>query len=159
MKKFFVAALGGFLLATAGIADSGQRQLSLSGVWKLDPSRSHFSAGPRRYANMLITFEQQEQSLVETLAIGDSPARPATVVRYSLDGKEIINGTGDDQIKTRALWKGQTLVLQWTDDGGTFTQEVSLSADRQTLTVTARDLCDERAREDLLVFSRQPRTF
>ncbi len=159
MKKLGLVVFTALFIATGAIGASGQRRLSVSGAWRVDASRSRFSAARGRYKDIFITFEQYEQSLVETLTVVGSRARTKTVVRYSLDGKETVSGTGDEQVRTKAWWNGKTLTLQWTDDGGTFTQELSVSPDKQTLTVKAHDSSQEGDSVDLLIFSRQPRLF
>jgi hypothetical protein len=78
-----------------------------------------------------------------------------STLQYALDGKEITNMVGDEEIKSTAKWDGDALVLAWKDNGGTRTFRFLLSADGQTMTMDVADSNPDGPSGDVVVLQKQ----
>ena len=120
-------------LATLCATVSAQSSLpDFSGTWKIDDARSGRGVevwGQTRARVLMIT---QTPSEIILTTDGGGPSAPGDVIRYRLDGDELL--VRDDslgelpnfvrQVRTLALWDGQALKTE--------TETVSESIDEQT---------------------------
>ena len=152
MKRYFAAAIGTLLIAVAVVAQADQ---DLIGTWKMDASRSRFVSSSDAPVSVVIKYERAGDLLRETLNVTKGKSLTTRTINYSLDGRELANGTGDDGVTSKIIRKDGAVTLQWTDDGGVFTRTVSVSADGRTLTIAAHDSNPDVKADDLIVFQRQ----
>ena len=127
----------GLLFGLAG-AVAAQTQADLNGTWKLNADKSKFASSDAP-ENVIVRFESDGRTLHETLTTVHSDVQTTTSLNYSLDGKEVLNHVGDEEIKTTAKWDGGALVLQWKDQGGTSTRRFVLAKDGKSMTMEVRD--------------------
>ena len=152
MKRLLLV---GSLIALLAIGGLAQPQTELSGNWKMDASRSQFF-GPRGApANVLISFVQEGRLLRETLTVINDSGRTIQSITYDLDGAERANGSGAELIKSKIIRAGDALVLQWQDEGGTYSRRLSFSADHRTLTINVSDSAPDGEPADVIVLVRQ----
>ena len=151
MKRALVA----FLIFAGALAVYAQPEPDLIGSWKMDASRSNFS-GPRGApSDVVIKFEHSAGLLRETIRVVNAAGESTRTINYAIDGSETVDGTGADRIKTKVIRNPDTIVLEWTDEGGTFTRTLKLSNDRRTLSIKAHDRSADSQTDDLIVLQRQ----
>jgi len=103
----------------------------------------------------VIRFEQAGGLLRETIKVVNAAGESTRTIAYALDGSETVSGSGDERVKTRILHTADAIVLQWIDDGGTFTRTLKLSNDRRVLSIKAHDANRDGQSDDLIVLERQ----
>ena len=151
MKRAFVT----FLIFVAALAVSAQPEQDLIGSWKLDASRSSFS-GPRGApADVVIKFERSDGMLRETIKVVNATGESSRTINYAFNGAETVNGAAEERIKTKVIRNPDTIILEWIDEGGTFTRTLKLSNDRRTLSIKAHDASADGQTDDLIVLQRQ----
>jgi hypothetical protein len=141
MKKlmstlFVIAAATGMALA----ADKPD----FSGSWKMDADKSTFGPIPPPTA-MTRKIVHSDPALSVEEARSGAQGDMNTTMKYSTDGKETTNSMMGNDVKSKAVWEGKTLVItsaanfggadvkltdKWAlaDDGKTLTDVVSISA-------------------------------
>ncbi|PYS72733.1 MAG: hypothetical protein DMF73_07445 [Acidobacteria bacterium] len=152
MKHHSLATLVIVVLAFTCLA---QPDKDVVGTWKMDASRSMllgFRGAPK---NVVIRFELEGDLLRETLQVTNSSGETTRTVSYALDGREIANGSGDDRIKSKVVRNGDTVVLEWIDEGGTLIRKLNLSNDRRTMTINVHDSNPDGETDDLIMLDRQ----
>jgi hypothetical protein len=142
------------LVLLAAFAAYAQSDKDLIGSWKMDASRSSF-AGRGAPSNVLISFASEDGLLRETIKVQDAAGETTRTINYSLNGAETVNGSGDERVKAKILHQGDRIVLEWNDDGGTYTRTLKLSNDARTLSIRARDTNPDAKTDDLIVLQRQ----
>ena len=152
MKRYPLATFVITLLAFACLA---QPDKDVVGTWKMDASRSRFLSFRGAPRSVVIRFEREGDLLRETLEVMNSSGESRRTISYALDGSEITNGSGDDRIKSKVVRDGDAIVLEWIDEGGTFTRKLHLSNDRRTMTVNVHDSNPDGETDDLIVLDRQ----
>ena len=153
MKQRSLLLVSLVALLTMGVY--AQPQTELKGDWKMDASRSHFF-GPRGApASVLISFVQDGNLLRETLTVLNDSGRSIQTITYDLDGSERTNGSGPELIKSKIIRSGDALVLQWQDEGGTYSRRLIFSADHRTLTIKVADSDPDGEPADVIVLVRQ----
>lgn len=151
MKRWFAA----LLILAAALAVYAQPDIDVIGSWKMDASRSSFS-GPRGAPNdVLIKFERNDAMLRETIKVVNAAGESTRTINYAFDGTQTVNGTGEERVKTKVIRNSDTMVLEWIDEGGTFTRTLKLSNDRRTLSIKAHDSSADGHSDDLIVLQRQ----
>ena len=151
MKRTFAA----FLVLFAGLAIYAQTEPDVIGSWKMDASRSNFR-GPRGAPNdVMIKFERSDGMLRETIKVVNAAGESTRTINYALDGAETVNGTGEERVKAKVVRNPDTIILEWIDEGGTFTRTLKLSNDRRTLSIKAHDTSADGHADDLIVLQRQ----
>jgi hypothetical protein len=144
-----------FLILIGALVVYAQPEKDLIGTWKMDASRSNFS-GPRGAPNdVVIRFERERGMLRETIRVVNAAGESTRTINYAFDGAETVNGTGDERVKAKLIRNADTMVLEWIDEGGTFTRTLRLSNDRQTLSIKAHDNSVDSHTDDLIVLQRQ----
>jgi hypothetical protein len=103
----------------------------------------------------LIRFEREDSSLRETIKVANAAGESTRTINYSLAGAEIVNGSRDERIRTRVVRSADAMILEWFDDGGTFTRTLRISNDRRTLSIKAHDTSADGQHDDLIVLQRQ----
>ena len=91
----------------------------------------------------------------ETLTTARSGFKSTTKLIYNLDGGEIVNHVGDEEIKATAKWDGETLVLEWKDQGGTSTRRFAMAKDGKSMTMEVRDSDPNVPAGDVVVLDKQ----
>src|SRR5437762_7434259 len=114
MKSHFRAWLPAALL-TIGLSftlASAQKRPNVSGTWKMNPAKSKFSppGGPEE---MIIKFEQKDDSLHETFTISEEHHEHSFELEYTLDGERQAQEVDGVDGQVSAKWEGETLVLEW----------------------------------------------
>jgi len=144
-----------FLILAGALVVYAQPDIDVIGSWKMDASRSNFS-GPRGAPDdVLIKFERHDAVLRETIKVVNSAGESTRTINYAFDGTETVNGTGEERVKTRVIRNADAIVLEWIDEGGTFTRTLKLSNDRRTLSIKAHDKSADGQNDDLIVLQRQ----
>lgn len=148
-------ALITFLICFGALAVDAQSEPDLIGSWKMDASRSSFS-GPRGApTDVVIRFERAERVLRETIKVVNAAGTSTRTINYAADGAETVNGTGEERVKAKLIRNANQIVLEWIDEGGTFTRALKLSNDRRTLSIKAHDRSSDSQTDDLIVLQRQ----
>ncbi len=129
-----------------------QSKPNFAGAWTLDPSRTDYSVAG---LTVMMSITQDNDTLSQRLA--------NQVLHFRLDGSETINvmksSAGPVELKSRARWDGNKLVLQM--DGpssqGHSTQTLSLSVDGNELIVEMGGIGPKGERTGKAVFTRSAR--
>jgi len=143
------------LILLAALAVYAQTEKDVIGTWKMDASRSNFSAGRGAPNEVVIQFEQEGGLLRETIRVVNAGGKSTRTLNYALDGSETVNGSGAERVKTKVLRHADDIVLEWTDEGGVFTRTLKISGDRRTLSIKAHDTNPDVQADDLIVLQRQ----
>ena|SRR5580765_7543084 len=152
MKRNLAAAIGILLITAAVFA---QPDKELIGTWKMDASRSKFAGSRDAPVLVLVKYERVGDLLRETLNVTNTAGATTRTIDYAVDGRELVNGAGDDRVTSKIVRKDGAVVLQWIDEGGVFTRTVTVSADGRTLTIAAHDSNPDVKADDVIVFQRQ----
>ena len=151
MKRSFAV----FLILAGALVVYAQPDIDVIGSWKMDASRSNFS-GPRGAPyDVVIKFERNGGLLRETIKVVNAAGESTRTIDYAVDGAETVNGTGEERIKTKVVRNADTIILEWIDEGGTFTRTLKLSNDRRTLNIKAHDASAASQTDDVIVLQRQ----
>jgi hypothetical protein len=152
MKKSLAAAI---VVLTIAVGSPAQPDKDLVGTWKMDASRSKFVSSSGAPALVVVKYERVGELLREVLSVTNAGGVTTRTINYALDGRELQNGSGDDQVMSKIVSKDGVVTLQWTDDGGVFARTITLSADRRTMTISAHDSNPDTRADDVIVFQRQ----
>jgi len=136
-----------FCLATAKTGPD------INGTWKMNPSKSRFTSKPGPQ-DLVDRFEQQGTILRESLTIVNSKGTSTTTYNYTLDGREIVNVVDGEKVTVTARWDAKALVIEWKDEGGTFSRRFTFSENGNTLSVELHD-SDGGESNDIVVLERQ----
>jgi len=132
-KTLALVALCALVLASAAAATA-----NLSGTWKTDMAKSDFGAMPAPQSNVSNIDHADPKLVIATTSVGNSGERTFTLT-FSTDGAETTNEVGSVQIKSKARWEGNDLLIdsKATTDQGEFTvkDRWSLAEDGKTLTL------------------------
>jgi hypothetical protein len=144
------------LIMACGLS-SGQTKPDLNGVWKMDPARSDFGAGPvseSRLDKIGIDGVNLKDTITQKLRRGDESTYDMI---YTIDGKESTNHVRGNLVKSTARWEADELVI----DSKVFAlrqaaieDRWSLSADGKTITLR-RHMTGAVTAEQTLLFDRQ----
>jgi hypothetical protein len=136
---------------------SGQNKPNLNGVWKMDPARSDFGAGPvseSRLDKIDINGVNLKDTITQKLQHG---AESTYDMIYTIDGKECTNHVRGTLVKSTARWEGEELAI----DSQVFSlreadiqDRWSLSADGKTITLR-RHMTGARTAEQTIILERQ----
>ena len=123
-------------LSVLGLVSTALAKTNLTGTWKVDNAKSDFGAMPAPQSTVS-TIDQEDPKLkISTTSVGDSGERTFTLV-FTTDGTESTNEVGSIQIKSKARWEGNDLIVESkaATDQGEFTvkDRWSLSEDAKTL--------------------------
>jgi hypothetical protein len=137
MSTLFVIA------AAAGMAVAADKP-DFSGSWKMDADKSVFGPMPPP-SSMTRKIDHKDPVLSVTESRVSEQGDMNTTMKYSTDGKETTNSMMGNDVKSKAVWDGKTLVItsaanfggadvkltdKWAlaDDGKTLTDVLSISA-------------------------------
>ena len=154
-QKIITSWLPIVLILSGAFAVAAQTEKDVIGTWKLDASRSSFSRPRSAEDVVVIRFEREGGLLRETIKVVNSGGESTRMINYALDGSETVNGSGEERVKTKMLHAADALVLQWIDEGGSFTRTLKISSDRRTLSIKTHDSNPEVQADDLVVLQRQ----
>jgi hypothetical protein len=126
------------LIATLAALAPAADKPNFSGEWTLDASKSEFGPMPAP-ASMTRKIDHSDPGLTVTQATTGGPqGDQTTTMKYSTDGKETVNQFMGNDIKAKANWDGNALVIAMTADFGgneiKLTNKWTLSDDGKTLT-------------------------
>jgi hypothetical protein len=129
MSTLFVIA------AVAGMTQAADKP-DFSGDWKMDADKSLFGPLPPP-TSLTSKIDHKDPDLsVATTQTGPSGDQNTTF-KYSTDGKETTNSMMGNDVKSKAVWEGKTLVIVSSLDAGgaqlKFTSKYTLSDDGKTL--------------------------
>jgi hypothetical protein len=151
MYRIFLAAL---LLASSAWAAP-----NLSGEWKLNIAKSQYGALP---APVAVTRKITHQGMDLSMSTYQKTAqREATSdLKYTTDGKECVNKVTNGESKGTAVWAGDNLVIQSSQQvqgADLKSREVwTLSPDGKTLTVSTHLTLPQQGEFDVKqVFEKQ----
>jgi hypothetical protein len=125
------------MAALAALATAADKP-NFSGDWTLDASKSEFGPMPAP-ATMTRKIEHSDPGMTVTQATTGGPQGDQTLtLKYSTDGKETVNQLMGNDVKTKANWEGNALVIAMSADFGgneiKLTNKWTLSGDGKTLT-------------------------
>lgn len=155
MRRKTLLYLPAVMIVMAALVVYAQPEKDVIGTWKMDVSRSEFSGTHTAPNGVLIRFEREDGSLRETIKVANAAGESTRSINYSLAGAETVNGSGDERIRTRVIRRADAIILEWIDDGGTFTRVLKLSNDRRILSIKAHDSSPDGQNDDLIVLQRQ----
>jgi hypothetical protein len=157
MARGYLARQILFLLIAACGWANGQTKPNLNGVWKMDPARSDFGAGPvseSRLDKIDIDGVNLKDTITQKLQHG---AESTYDMIYTIDGKECTNHVRGTLVKSTARWEGEELAI----DSQVFSlreadiqDRWSLSADGKTITLR-RHMTGARTAEQTIILERQ----
>ena len=149
-----ITTAAGIVMVLFAIA-AAQFPREMVGTWKLnrDLSQTLDPSLPRR--DYVLKFDLQNQKLRETLTSTTAGEETTSILLYNLDGTETVNRLNDENLTSRATWNGNTLTLEWKDQGGTYSRTLMLSHDSRTLTVKTRDSDPDGGTTHTLLFERK----
>jgi hypothetical protein len=157
MARGYLARQIVFPLIVACGLTSGQNKPNLNGVWKMDPARSDFGAGPvseSRLDKIDINGVNLKDTITQKLQHG---AESTYDMIYTIDGKECTNHVRGTLVKSTARWEGEELAI----DSQVFSlreadiqDRWSLSADGKTITLR-RHMTGARTAEQTIILERQ----
>jgi hypothetical protein len=126
------------IAAASNMAVAGDKP-DFSGNWKLDTDKSTFGPLPPP-ASMTAKIKHTEPDLVIETTSDNGQGAQTSTSKYSTDGKETTNSMMGNDVKSKAGWEGNVLVVNSNMDmGGAAVKLVakySLSDDGKTLTQT-----------------------
>lgn len=122
------------LFLSAAIA-AGQTKPDFSGRWELDLAASSFARQPAPQSQVDV-IEHQEAAFVLSSTTGDARGTQTMNVKWTNDGREVLNVVNGNQFRASSKWEGSKLVTLVIGDRGLSLTEVRwLSPDKTTLTV------------------------
>ncbi len=112
---------------------------NLSGTWLVQPERSEFGAIPAPAIHKDV-IEHRDSSVRITRTILGPGGETTTTLVFAVDGKPHSNRAGPNELTSVLEWEGPVLVIRsrvtTTQGEVTITDRVTLSRDRNTLTLT-----------------------
>jgi hypothetical protein len=144
-------------VVVAALVVSGQpAKPDFSGEWKMNAAKSNFGAlPPPEFITRSITHVEPSLTIVEEQrpAMGDEKVTR----QYVTDGSPTTFMSGGATVKTSAVWKEKTLVVNSSVDevGLSFVDHMSLSDDGKTLTSAVR-ISSPQGDVDLTVVFERP---
>ncbi|MGA3205770.1 MAG: hypothetical protein ABSF12_25020 [Bryobacteraceae bacterium] len=126
-----------FVVATAANMAMAADKPDFSGNWKLDADKSTFGPMPPPTSMTRKVVHKDPDLSVDQAQSGDQGDQN-TSMKYSTDGKETTNSMMGNDVKSKAVWEGKTLVITSAANFGgadvKLTDKWSLSDDGKTLT-------------------------
>ena len=120
------------IMAAASVAMAADKP-DFTGDWKMDADKSSFGQMPPP-ASILAKIDHKDPALSITTTQNDQ----TQTFKYSTDGKETTNSMMGNEMKSKAVWEGKTLVIASVANMGGVDLKVdskySLSDDGKTLT-------------------------
>ena len=147
--------VAGLMTVFALMVVAAQTRPDLNGTWKLDRVESRFLDPDRAPKDLVVRFQQQGQVLRETLTVLNSGGKSTVSLTYALDGKENLNNVEGEKITTTAKWSGNVLVLEWRDEGGTLTRQITFADNSGTMRINVHDTNPDGEPDDLIVLGKQ----
>jgi hypothetical protein len=149
MKRLLSTLL--VIAAAAGMALAADKP-DFSGDWKLDADKSTFGPMPPP-TSMTRKIDHKDPMLSVSQSQSSAQGDMSTEAKYSTDGKETTNTMMGNDVKSKAVWEGKTLVItsnanfggadvklvnKWTlaEDGKTLTDVMGISAPQGEFEVT-----------------------
>lgn len=125
-----------FLVSFAA-ASFAQTKPNFTGTWKLNVSKSDFGMLPAPESQTMVVTHTDPSIKADVSGVGPQGKQDSKLT-YSTDGAETVNKTGGRDIKTKAGYADNTLVLDskttYQDQDVTLKSVWSLSADGKTFT-------------------------
>jgi hypothetical protein len=126
-----------FVVATAANMAMAADKPDFSGNWKMDADKSTFGPMPPPTSMTRKVVHKDPDLSVDQAQSGDQGDQ-STSMKYSTDGKETTNSMMGNDVKSKAVWEGKTLVITSAANFGgadvKLTDKWSLSDDGKTLT-------------------------
>lgn len=133
--KILLSAL--FLIAAAANVAMAADKPDFSGDWKLDADKSTFGPMPPP-SSLTRKIDHKDPDLTVNTSQSTEQGDMNVTAKYSTDGKETTNSMMGNDVKSKANWDGNTLVIVSNANfGGTdikITNKWKLSDDGKTLT-------------------------
>ena len=132
---------------------------NLSGIWRMNPDKSHVSGRPA--TNRRVKIEQQGSDLTITTRVMGEAGENIQKFHYTIGSDDNTNQLMGSPLKSKVQWKDGTLAVESVatlDNGELRVSETwTLSSDGQTLTFHAnRVMGDRPPREDTIAYEKQP---
>jgi hypothetical protein len=125
------------IAAASGMARAADKP-DFSGDWKMDADKSVFPAGIPAPTALTRKIDHKDPSLTVNSTQSGPSGDMNTEAKYSTDGKETTNSMMGNDVKSKAVWEGKTLVISSIANfGGTdvkLTNKWTLAEDGKTLT-------------------------
>jgi hypothetical protein len=144
------------LIVACGLMQ-GETKPNFNGVWKMDPARSDFPAGPTpesRLDRIGVDGVNMKDTITQKLRHSDETTYD---MLYTLDGKECTNHVNGREVKATVHWEGNDLVIDSTVFAIRNTKiedRWSLSADGKTITLK-RHMTGMVTADQIVIFDRQ----
>jgi hypothetical protein len=131
---------------------------NFSGDWKLDPTRSQYGQFPAPAA-MTRKVQHKDPSLAMSTTQKGPQGEVTTELKYSTDGKPVVNKLTSGDAQGSAHWEGERLVIESSREvqGGQATQKETwtLSDGGKTLTIQSHVTVPQGAFDVKQVFAKQ----
>jgi hypothetical protein len=122
-----------FVIAAAANMGMAADKPDFSGDWKMDADKSTFGPMPAP-SSMTAKIDHKDPDLTIVQTQNDQ----TSTAKYSTDGKETTNSMMGNDMKSKAVWEGKTLVVNSSLDAGgaavKLVAKYTLSDDGKTLT-------------------------
>lgn len=126
-----------FVIAAAANLAMAADKPDFSGNWKLDADKSVFGPMPPP-TSMTRKIDHKDPAISVDQAQSGPQGDMNTTMKYTTDGVETVNSLMGNDVKSKAVWDGKTLVITSAANfGGTdvkLTDKWSLADDGKTLT-------------------------
>lgn len=134
MKKLMSTLFA--IAAAASIAIAADKP-DFSGTWKMDADKSTFGPLPPP-TSITSKIDHKDPDLSVVTSQSGPQGDQTSTFKYSTDGKETTNSMMGNDMKSKAVWEGKTLVVNSSLDAGgaqiKLISKYSLSDDGKTLT-------------------------
>jgi hypothetical protein len=144
------------LIVACGLAQ-GPAKPNFNGVWKMDPARSDYPAGPvseSRLDRIAIDGGNMKDTITQKLRHSDETTYDMI---YTIDGKECTNHVNGREVKAKVRWEGDVLVIDSTVfaiRNAQIEDRWALSGDGKTITLK-RHMTGAVTADQTVVFDRQ----
>ena len=99
-----------FIAALASLAPAADKP-NFSGNWVLDADKSNFGPMPAPTTMTRKVDHHDPAMTVDQTTTGGPQGDQTATMKYSTDGKETTNSMMGNDMKSKAVWEGKTLVV------------------------------------------------
>lgn len=153
IRRYTLGAAVAVLAVASITAVFAQDSTKWTGTWKMNRDKSQFTGdGP---ANIVIKLDLKEGALSETMTVSAENGERAFSASYTTDGKVTTQEVMGRTAKTFAKWDKDVLVIDFSDERGSFIRKFTLSEDGKTMTVAVHQSGGGNERNETVVMEKQ----
>lgn len=153
IRRYTLGAAVAVLAVASLTAVFAQDSAKWTGTWKMNRDKSQFTGdGP---ASIVIKLDLKEGTVSETMTVGTDNGDRAFSASYTTDGKVKTQDVMGRTAKTFAKWEKEVLVIDFTDERGSFIRKFTMSEDGKTMTVAVYQSGGGNERNETVVMEKQ----